>query len=343
MNLDVLFIDTVTPYVYDSLTLDTQALGGTEATVIRVAEALGSAGMKVGVVNHRLEREHLGVNVYYLPESYLTVVKATNVIGIRSIKYVPNFKASNKFIWLHDLASANLFDLIEPLIKHDITTIAVSKWHKENLKDVLCRIKERLLHPKITYIYNPVQDNIYVPKDVHVDYDPNKLVWLSSPHKGLTDAIRVFKKLKEVSGNDKFEFHVFNPGYLPTESHNEPGLRVHGSVPASVGWEHAATSLCVFYPTRWKETFGLVGAEANAVKCPVITYEQAGLAEILTPKQLIPVKNEKALIDRTISWYSGDRPNVYGNNNFKLSSVILDWIKLFTRSSNARSKPSGGI
>lgn len=342
MNLDILFIDTVSPYFYDSSTLDTQGLGGTEATVIRVSEALGLAGFKVGVINHKLEREHIGHNVYFLPLSYLQTVKAKYVVGIRSLKYVPNFAGSLKFVWHHDLVHKDMLESVPALIKHDIQVIGVSKWHQHHITDSICN-RDETLNPIVKYVYNPVQDNIFVPRGISIDYDKNKLVWLSSPHKGLTNAIESFRRLKAVSENPKFELHVFNPGYLPTDYIDEPGLKIYGSVPPSTIWEHASTSLCVFYPSEWKETFGLIAAEANAVRCPVAAYEQAGLVEVLTPTQLVTLKDEKALIDKVISWYSGNRPNVYGNKKFKLSEVTLDWIRILTRRQHASTEPSHRI
>lgn len=81
----VLFIDPCCPKPYDPQVLATESLGGTEATVIRVAEGLASKDHVVVVKQHNRTDEYQGAgNVYYRAFGEPLAETPTHVIVLRA-------------------------------------------------------------------------------------------------------------------------------------------------------------------------------------------------------------------------------------------------------------------
>jgi glycosyltransferase involved in cell wall biosynthesis len=327
VNFDVVFVDVTTYKPYDTLTLDTEPLGGTEATLVRVADALSKRGLKVAVVQHCLAEPMLDGAVFFLPLSYLTQIKTANLVSLRSTYASELFPRARKFSWHQDVPDARINKMKPALLEHNITVVGASKWHKMELGRWL-HSEDDKKHVKITHVYNACPDEIYVHPKVTLPYNKNKLVWLASPHKGLQDAIPLFSRLREVTSN-ALELHVFNPGYMVTEYVNQPNVVVRGPLPCKQLWDEVQGALCVFYPTRFQETFGCIASEANALHTPIATNAVAALCETVAGKhQLNPPNDFTGLIKKVEQWYKGYRPEVYGQDKFRTSVVVDKWIEL---------------
>jgi len=80
----ILFVDPVGSKPYDSKVLETQHLGGSEATVVRLAVALAAKGHQVRVTQHnRTDRANVA-GVEYTPFGDNEDFKATHVIVQRA-------------------------------------------------------------------------------------------------------------------------------------------------------------------------------------------------------------------------------------------------------------------
>lgn len=337
---DLVILDMTTPSVYECQTLKVQALGGTEASVIRIAEGLGSLGARVAVMQHCLSVPLMGENAYYLPLKMIDDIKCHNFVSLRGTHGLEKFPKARKFSWHEDLPGETFQTMLPAFMQHDVTVIAASDWHRQELDGVL--IKELIKtetpidkKPRIVRIYNPVEDHLFVPKHIDVKYDRNKLCWVASPHKGIAEAIDIFKKLVDVSGNKDFRLYTFNPGYM---MHANDGsfqnrfLVDAGAVPCKELWQHVSESLCLFYPTEFQETFGNIAAEANAVHTPVLTSKIAALAEtVSSDKQFVRRNDADAVIEKVMAWHRGERPQVWGNDSFRLTEVLKDWVRLLSR------------
>lgn len=329
---DLLIMDTTTPNPYEQATLDLQGLGGSEASVIRIAEGLAALGAKVGVMQHNLDQLLMGPSAFYLPMKMLDDVKAHNYVAFRSNRFFDKFPKSKKFTWQQDVPGPNTWSIRDSLIDNNATTICPSEWAKTEYQRVLCD-KEKEDNPRIVRIFNPLPDEICIPKSIEVKYDKNKLVWPASPHKGLKEAIELVKRLIDVSGNKDFRLHTFNPGYFKYDGPTERFVVEHGPVPCKELWQEVSESLCVFYPTKFEETFGCIAAEANAVHTPVLTHTIAALSEtVSSQRQFVPRNDPKSLIDAAMNWNLGSRPKVWGQDRFRTSEVLKDWVRLLTSS-----------
>ena len=271
----------------------------------------------------------MGDGAYYLPLSELDNVRVCHsYVALRSAFGLERFPGATKISWHEDLACEAHNKLMPTFLKHEVTVVAASRWHKQNIQDQL-RIGLNLADPipRVKAIYNPVPDELYdIPRDLRIGYDNNVMLWCASPHKGLEKAIKIFSRCREAV-SDQLELRVFNPGYLVNEVQRVPGVVVYGSVPCKTLWEQMGGAMCVFYPTNFQETFGCIASEANAMHCPVATYPVAALRETVG-NEFAENQDEVDFIKMVERWYNGERPKVAANPKFKLSEVVWEWQKV---------------
>jgi glycosyltransferase involved in cell wall biosynthesis len=325
IHFDVIFLDVTSAKYYDRITLEKEALGGTEASVIRVAEGLGELGLKVAVVEARIKDYFapiIGQFAYFFHSDDIEKLSCKHYIQIRKNTNPQLFPGAKQYIWLHDVAVKGFEDLwLEDISKYDIQLVGVSRWHRNNIKEVTGL-------DNVKYIYNPVPHQIYVEPETKIDYNPHVITWLASPHKGLPKALELFKKIHVQ--NPKMQLIVFNPGYMKLNSEVlsvQAGISVYGSMPCKQVWSVVQKSLCVFYPTEYQETFGLIAAEANALGTPIVTSPIAGLKETVSSDQQFSDDPVATVLD----WAKNGRPRVFGKEEFKQPNVVFDWVRLLAK------------
>lgn len=326
MKFDIIFLDQTAPKPYDRTTLEKQGLGGTEASVIRVAEGLGSLGLSVAVIQTTGEPFDAiyGQNCFYLHANNLPQnITCDHFIQLRGISATGLFPKAKQYTWLHDLSNPNMKTWFTTLRKNKITVIGVSRWHRD-------QIKKDTEYDKVEYIYNPVPDEIYIERGFKPVYDKNTLVWVSSPHKGLGQALLMFQELKKQ--NSLMNFIVFNPGYVQLNKEalvTMPGVQYYGPSACKSIWPIIQRSLCIFYPGTTEETFCCVAAEANAVGTPIATYRKGALSEVVSSNnQLVDDGNESELIKLVLDWSNNGRPSTRGRDEYRFTHVIKKWVEL---------------
>lgn len=325
----ILFIDEVCPKPYSFIDLLTTPMGGTEATVIRIADALAHTNQfQVYVEQHNRTEDDLTLNTKYLIQG--KAGKADYVVCLRDPKSVERarsrFPNAKIYLWSHDLPNQSLGHSVK-LLKASgcLANITVSQYHQMQSIELL-KAYGYQGEFKVLKIYNPIEDRL-IPDDTV--FNPDKLSFVSSPHKGLGQALQIFKNLRNF--NPKFELHVTNPGYFLPDLGQIPGVIFHGPMIHADSLQHVRESLCLFYPnTVFPETFGLVMAESDAVGTPVLTHSLGASYEVLDlPHEIVDCTKPKMVIDRVMEWYNGSRPTVRGKPKFRLSTVIKEWVKLF--------------
>ena len=324
----ILFIDASCTFPYDLETYKTRALGGTEATVVRLAQKLSEKRPVIVAQHIRRHTTQCG-NVTYVP-----LLENTTNGNFQSIVVLRNFQLSLDirarcpnvpvWLWLHDLVTIYLIGYLRKVAKNNIGIITVSDFLKQqiiNLKPL-----DPFLHsfPNIVRIYNPI-DDLLVPDNTI--YDANTLAFVSSPHKGLNYTLEVFKDIHKQY--PFFELLVTNPGYFKTDTVklNIPGVKNLGYLNHAENIQLMRKPLCLFYlNNEYPETFGLVLAEANAVGTPVLTHPLGATPEVLgNHDQLIDTSNIEAVTERLLQWHQGARPIVKANEAFRLSTIVKQW------------------
>ncbi|HVN44040.1 MAG TPA: glycosyltransferase family 4 protein [Steroidobacteraceae bacterium] len=348
----VLFYDPLCQHPYDTGTLHSRALGGTEATLVRVADALGA-----WVMQHNRTQD----SQRYLAPQRLPGI--SHVIVNRDSRALPfvqqHYPDARVYLWLHDRFNprgrrARWLAGTAPLLRaRGVTVVCVSNWQRGGVEATLRSIGVADAVRALT-IYNPVDDALQ-PDGTAVD--PGKLVFFSSPNKGLQFALDAFRQMRRAL--PQLRFTVANPGYKPLGPLAEPGVAVLGAVPQLRVLAEVRGALCTFAPNFLiPETFGLVFAESHALGTPVLTYDCGAASEIVADSaQLMPVTRAVRCyeavagqlparwragparlagaaglfddcIERIREWRRGGRPRAAPDARFRLSAVREQWLRL---------------
>jgi glycosyltransferase involved in cell wall biosynthesis len=345
----ILFFDPTCGRPYDTETLRREAMGGTEATVVRVADALGAL-----VVQHN----RTDASGRYLPPRSDRAVG--HVIVNRDSRALPRVRElypnARVHLWLHDR--------VEPRSKRARRIAADARLLRDLAVNVIC-VSDTQRHsvaaalrwmgvgdrvPTCT-IYNPVDDALQ-PDGSPVD--DRKLVFLSSPNKGLKFTLDAFTAVRRAMPDMRLV--VGNPGYKAGTAPRLDGVEYLGPQPQPRIHAEVRTALCTFFPNFViPETFGLVFAESRALGTPVLTHDCGAALEVLgDPVQVLPVTAGKRLyeallsefpagwrsgparaaaalglfdayVERIWAWRAGARPVTGPDPRFRLSAVAQRW------------------
>lgn len=344
-----LFFDPVCDRPYDSETLRREAMGGTEATVVRVADALGAL-----VVQHN----RTSASGRYLPPGSDPAVSSVIVnrdsralTDVR--KLYPNARIH---LWLHDRVrprskrARRIAADVALLRELAVNVVCVSDTQRHAVEAAL-RWMGAGDRVSACTIYNPVSEEL---RPDGTPFDDRKLVFLSSPNKGLKFTLDAFRAVRRAMPD--LRLVVGNPGYKRGEAASIDGVEFLGAQPQVRIHEEVRTALCVFFPNFViPETFGLVFAEAKALGTPVLTHDCGAALEVLgDPDQVLPVTATQRLyegllsgcptrwrslparaaaglglfdayIERLRAWRSGGRPVTGPDPRFRLSTVTQRW------------------
>jgi glycosyltransferase involved in cell wall biosynthesis len=346
----IVFFDPVCPIPYSKASLDGGGLGGSEACVVRVAEELDAC-----VVQHCRDTAE---GRYRPPFASADVEHAVVSRDARALPEVRRrFPNARLYVWLHDLAapgSTRAKWLTRTQSSLDgVTLICVSDF----LHARIAAVVDELDSPdavSIRTIFNPIADDL-LPSGEAID--ENKLIFLSSPNKGLSYALTAFQAMREAMPG--LRLFVANPGYRELQVREIPGVFWLGKLPNAQAITHARSAFAVFMPNLLlPETFGLVYAEANAVGTPVLAHDVGAAREVLhAANPVLPVRARQRVCARVTrefgaraphwlsgaaqslgvfddyiatlrAWRAGQRPTVVGNPRFRLSEVVREWRRL---------------
>lgn len=331
----ILFLDNTYPKAYQVSTLKKQALGGTESSIVKTALIL-SKHYRVIVAQKFRDTEHVeNENLSFIPKKQMHTLNPNFIVLLR--KY-PLLKGLNKqfpqarlFLWLHTYKNTEYVFKRVGLSKTNTTIICNSNTHATHTKQIL---NQSLLgsvfnlfskKTSVSYCYNPIEK----PEVQPIKRDVNKLLFFSSPNKGLQQVIKSFNLLSNKHPN--LRLYIANPGYKNDDSIKlNERIIILGSLPHDKMMQHVAESLCVFYPQdSFAETFGLIYAEANALGTPVMAHNIGAAREILhANNQLIDANNIQE-IDKMLKLWQKKFPQVKYKCDFNDKNIFQQWKKLF--------------
>ena len=330
--MHILFYDIAAPYLYTTRTLTQQGMGGTEATIVRIANGLKKYG-RVSVAQRLRPKAQ---NVIDEDVDYVSLCTAHQfspdiVVLLQSYRHLTelrnHFPKSRLFYWTHNFPSKNLHQTRHLLNNLGYEIIAVSNFHQRKIQMRLMGKWYQQLFSKlkmnipIHILYNPIDDHLHPSQTV---WRPNQLLFMSSTYKGLNQAVQKFYQVSR---------------YFPDLElliTNEQSFKIAKEFTSKIAWlgrlkrdslmQKVRESFCIFYPqTIRAETFGLVYAEANAVGTPVLAHNFGAAAEVLSDQnQLINGHRIQEIIEKLSAWQN-TRPNILPQERFRLSRIIEDW------------------
>ena len=326
----ILIIDYVAYKPYNFTTLATEPLGGTEASVLRLARALAKEH-SVSLLNRSAVCTESGVNFITEKTPFET---PDTVIHVRSPQSIPDmalaFPNAKHVLWLHDLGGPYLVEAklagqsdLDVLRNYDLDMVFVSNYHKQQFVDRGIK---------------PFDSNFNLKGKMHVCYnivdarpsgrakDPSRVLYASSPHKGLEHTLSTFRKIGHKFPDLKLR--VLNPGYMDSAAHG-PNVVDLGSLPHHEVVREMEEASCLFSLNHvFPETMGLVYAEANAVGTPVLTHSLGALPEVLTnPRQFVNTR-DAAKVGEALEAILKDPPKVERNVKFDEEMVLECWRKI---------------
>lgn len=341
--MKIAFVDAKCPSPYDSEILLNRGLGGTEATVIRIAQALSQRHDVTVLQHNRTDPRVESPSLRFLPIGSLdsAVRDAEHVVFIqaarhRHLRQVARLSSARLWVWLHNYLKQEVRFAARQHLFHRLGIICVSRTHAQHTARYLRSLPAywasfgRLARGGVLYHYNPIDDNLTATAPVQKD--PHKLVFFSSPHKGLEQVVDAFRSVHAL--DPRLKLYVADPGYIKDFDAallDAPGIVKLGTLPQRVVWEHIREALCVFYPQRKRpETFGLVYAEANAAGTPVLAHDFGAAREILAPNNPpLDAADTGQVIKTLMKWVEGGAPIVGPAPEFSLDAVADQWDRFF--------------
>ncbi|MGQ7845208.1 glycosyltransferase family 4 protein [Granulosicoccus sp. 3-233] len=339
--LRVSIVDGFCPRAYDHRSLTTEPMGGTESAVVLLAEALAGNAC-VEVIQHcRTDSCTSPGNVRYRGRigndwrTEASMARRDVTIIINSPKLMALWRRKDPgcqiILWRHNFLSNRHRRLFDELEQFDTRMVCVSRFHQMDSRRAQ---RGFMTSDRTSFIPNPVQ--VYHQRQVQ--RNPNHLLFCSSPHKGLEQVIERFDEVRRQI--PELQLRICNPGYLRDPVVKNSGIVVLGALTRPQLHTEMARALCVFYPqTRFRETFGLVGAEANALGTPVLAPAGMGaLSEVLGGReQLLRSIDTAAILNQLEKWRSGLTPPVHGRSEFDPQSVARHWMTLMGRRDTDKS------
>ena len=334
--MKILFYHTTCPHPYTVRSFANTALGGTESSLLRVAHEFAARGHTVYLAEqHFTQNEEIDGVHYVTLETAHRLHDLDFAVLLQNMRGAPEFAEyfpkAKKFLWFHNMPSKYLYRYKALFLKTGMELIGVSDFHAARIKKRVesgfySRIKSFFginQAVPVHCIYNSISADF---KPMNAVVDPNKLISMSAPTKGLDLTLQVFARIKQRL--PALRLYVARPwvsdiGELPE------GVTFLGALPQAELRKHVAESLCVFYP-QWKrvETFGLVYAEANAIGTPFLAHPLGAAPEVLSnPCQLVNGQNDEELIEKIREWQE-KRPAVWLKDEFKLANVMRAWESL---------------
>ncbi len=331
----VLFIDNTYPKPYQVSTLDTQAIGGTELSVIKTALILSKVYRVFVAQKFRVDFCSENDNLQFISKKHINKIAPDFIVVLRKYPLLnglkKQFPKAKLFLWIHTYKNTEYAFKRIGLNKTNTTVVCNSNTHKVHTgkllnSSFLGKIYSVFLKPCVVkYCYNPVGK----PDSIQHHKDENKLLFFSSPNKGLKQITDCFLQINKAI--PELKLYIANPGYKKGADINyNANVTILGSLPHKRMMKHIRQSLCVFYPQdSFSETFGLIYAEANAHNTAVLAHDIGSAKEILCKEnKLIDANNYQEII-HTIKAWQLNYPKITYNKLFSDKEILNQWKNCF--------------
>ena len=341
--MNILFIDPKTTENYDFKYMESNSLGGTQSTLLRIASELA--------LHHNIYISQVNRNERYVEEG-ITYIHSSEgqsgnefvpdiIIILRKYKLLKNYSQiypqAKLFVWVHNFQNYDILGRRHWIAKTNAQVICVSQCHQDYINKILNGTFSwifRLLTFQfkkipISYIYNVIDSEFSY---VNGDIDLNKLLFFSTANKGLKEVLNHFSVLIKkapdyklyIAGTTKEQLAGFK---LDNSLLNSDSIVLLGKIPKSEIISHLRNSFCVFYPQHvHPETFGLIYIEANCVGTPVLAHSFGSTSEVIgNQDQLVNARSSKDVVNKMLEWKKNDRPEVSCQDKFQLYNIVKKW------------------
>lgn len=266
-------------YLWDEDVAKTRGIGGSETAVVRMARLLrNKTGKKVRVFVDRPNTTEFD-GVIYAPhtaarEYFYAQAPKAHIAWRHNVRLT----SSPTYLWCHDLVAPDI-----GLTANYDKVLALSEFHKNYLKHIF-----RVPEEKILVTRNGIDLCRFHGKDFSTKNE-NKIVFSSSPDRGLERAIRVVEALRQKTGKSA-ELHAFYgfDNMIKLNLHQQvaqfqklindrPWVKFHGNVQQDALVEHLKDAKVWLYPTDFLETFCITALEMLACQVRPVVRQHGAL------------------------------------------------------------------
>ncbi len=248
---------------WDSEVYKHKKIGGSETAVVEMSQWIRRlTNRPVKVFNVRKEAFTDDVGVEYIPNTKINEYMSQFEPAIH-IAHRHNIKVTNAktYLWCHDLMTPGC-----EFVHNFDNIFALSPFHKRYLNAL-----QGIPKDKIVLTRNGIKPDRF--KNKHHDKNPNKVVFPSSPDRGLAEAIYIVEKArKELPDLELHAYYGFENlrkcGLAPLADKLEgliaerPWVKYHGGVQQDVLAKELGEAVVWLYPAVFIESFAITALEA---------------------------------------------------------------------------------
>lgn len=306
-------------YEFDEELYKTKAMGGSETALIQMAKLLKEkTGRSVKVFQPRKDKLVSDSGVEYLPATELAHYFSKNKPAAH-IAWRHNIKITKAptYLWCHDLQTAG----VEGQMNFD-KHLCLTPFHKNYVQAL-----QGVPNEKMVVTRNGIDPSKFNFK--RKKKNPNKLVWLSSPDRGLERAIQIAEIVRQDFPD--IELHVYygienlyKYGHqmaaladrLKAQMSERSWIKYHGFVEQNKMYEEVSDAVAWLHPNNFIETFCITALECLANGIFPVVRRLGALQDTLKEAEK---KRQAILLD-----YSWDDPESLKFHANAVSRVILN-------------------
>lgn len=340
------------PYLWDGDISKTRSMGGSETACIEMASWLHKiSGRPVKIFNVR-DTAKTCDGVEYLPCNNLNAYMSEHKPWLH-IAWRHNFKVTDAltYVWCHDLKTQGLENT-----SHYEKALCLTPFHKryamatQGIADDKILVTRNGIKPDRFTDGENNKENPYISRK-----NPNKIVFPSSPDRGLDRAMRVLDKIRETYPD--IELHVFYgiehlhkwgladlQQRLESMMKERPWVKYHGATQQDVLMNHLKEAVIWLHPCDFIETSCITAMEMICAGVYPVTRSLGGLMDTLSvPNSLgmatlldsdcITESEYKLYIDATLDALEKKKWETVGMDAQSLSweSVAKEWLQVLPK------------
>lgn len=318
-----------------------EGIGGSEEAVINLSQELTKLGYKVTVYNMcgDLAGEYNGVT--YLPYHRINPEDEFNIfISWREGTFSQDIKARINWIWLHDVVDGRQFT--KKLLDNVDKVVVLSPYHRS--------LYPEIPDDKIFVSTNGVNMDMFNSK---VERNPKRVIYTSSPERGLEAFLRVMEEVKrEVPDVIPEAYYGWNnndaarggdPNYqqfkkMINERMEEMGMPPFKRLSHRAIAEKMLSSGILFYPTDFPEINFIGGLKAQVSGAIPVTFDEFAMKDTIkfgrkvkgdpkNPKDLKALKSELVDLLKNPEKQDEHREEMmsWARENLSWGKVAEDW------------------
>jgi glycosyltransferase involved in cell wall biosynthesis len=317
-----------TAYPFDEEIYKTKPLGGSETALVQMAKLLKEkTGRPVKVFNMREDVLKADSGVEYHPAAQLNAYLSKNKPHTHiAWRHNIELTKAKTYLWCHDLVTPG----VEAKKNFD-SILCLSPFHKGYVQGM-----QGVPDDKVIVTRNGID-----PKKFPVvtrAKDPNKMVWMSSPDRGLEKAMLVMDKVRLTRPNA--ELHVYYglenlykfgladlAEKLKKMMADRPWVKYHGFTEQVQMYKDVSDACVWLHPCNFIETFCITALEMLALGVYPVTRRLGALANTLADaekKGQATLLNHDAVTDAEQTAYASAVIEALEQEKWKSVSLDLD-------------------